>query len=475
MLDRDAGLFRLAPAGVTVPAARRYLPGTMVLETSWGTRGGWIIVRDVLLIGPWHHDARPLAARTAARRPTTTPTTSCCAPSAASTARCRSSLDCEPVFDYGRVRAALGVRRRRTTTRRSRAPTASDVELRLTTDLQPRHRGPARHRAPPDEGGRDASSARCPGASTRRRARYDDAYARLVVDRAPLAALARPRRVPRPPVARGPAAQRADAQGPDLRADRRDRRRRHHLAARDARRRAQLGLPLHLDPRLDVRALGPLHARLRLGGERLLLLRRRRRRGRARAGCRSCTASTARAELPERDARPPVGLRERAPRAGRQRRARPAPARRVGRGARLGLPAHASRDHLPERVWPMLVRQVEAALAHWREPDRGIWEVRGEPQALHLVEAHVLGGARPRRAAGRAARGLGPRRRAGAPSADEIHADICANALDERGVFTQHYDTDGARRLGAADAAGALPARPTTRASARRCWRSPTS
>ena len=28
----------------------------MVLETSWGTRGGWIIVRDVLLIGPWHHE-----------------------------------------------------------------------------------------------------------------------------------------------------------------------------------------------------------------------------------------------------------------------------------------------------------------------------------------------------------------------------------------------------------------------------------
>jgi GH15 family glucan-1,4-alpha-glucosidase len=27
-------------------------------------------------------------------------------------------------------------------------------------------------------------------------------------------------------------------------------------------------------------------------------------------------------------------------------------------------------------------------------------------------------------------------------SADEIKADICANALDERGVFTQHYDTD---------------------------------
>ena len=37
-----------------------------------------------------------------------------------------------------------------------------------------------------------------------------------------------------------------------------------------------------LDPRLDVHALGPLHARLRLGGQRLLLLHRRRRRGRGR-------------------------------------------------------------------------------------------------------------------------------------------------------------------------------------------------
>src|SRR5579863_9856823 len=56
LLDRDAGSFRLAPAGVNVPAARRYLPGTMVLETSWGTGSGWIIVRDALLIGGWHHE-----------------------------------------------------------------------------------------------------------------------------------------------------------------------------------------------------------------------------------------------------------------------------------------------------------------------------------------------------------------------------------------------------------------------------------
>src|SRR5437660_3043532 len=56
ILDRDAGGFRLGPADMMVPAARRYLPGTLVLETSWGTPTGWIIVRDVLLMGPWHHD-----------------------------------------------------------------------------------------------------------------------------------------------------------------------------------------------------------------------------------------------------------------------------------------------------------------------------------------------------------------------------------------------------------------------------------
>jgi hypothetical protein len=42
-----------------VPAARRYLAGTMVLETSCGTSTGWLIVRDVLLSGPWRHEAEP--------------------------------------------------------------------------------------------------------------------------------------------------------------------------------------------------------------------------------------------------------------------------------------------------------------------------------------------------------------------------------------------------------------------------------
>jgi len=55
MLDRDAGTFRLGPAERSVPASRRYLPGTMVLETSWNVGEGWVIVREALLVGPWRN------------------------------------------------------------------------------------------------------------------------------------------------------------------------------------------------------------------------------------------------------------------------------------------------------------------------------------------------------------------------------------------------------------------------------------
>ena len=103
MLDRDAGGFRLGPAEVTVPAARRYLPGTMVLETSWGTPTGWIIVRDVLLMGPWHHGDGE-RSRTQRRAPTDYDASH----TLLRTVRCvngavQLTLDCEPVFDYGRV------------------------------------------------------------------------------------------------------------------------------------------------------------------------------------------------------------------------------------------------------------------------------------------------------------------------------------------------------------------------------------
>ena len=52
LLDRTAGDFRFGPTGTHVPHHRRYLPGTMVLETTWHTPTGWLLVQDFLSIGP---------------------------------------------------------------------------------------------------------------------------------------------------------------------------------------------------------------------------------------------------------------------------------------------------------------------------------------------------------------------------------------------------------------------------------------
>jgi hypothetical protein len=52
LLDRQAGYFRLGPFGANVPAARHYEPGTNTLVTTWEVRGGWVVVRDALTLGP---------------------------------------------------------------------------------------------------------------------------------------------------------------------------------------------------------------------------------------------------------------------------------------------------------------------------------------------------------------------------------------------------------------------------------------
>ena len=65
-------------------------------------------------------------------------------------------------------------------------------------------------------------------------------------------------------------------------------------------------------------------------------------------------------------------------------------------------------ERLPRRLWPIVQSQAECATGVWREPDQGIWEARGKPQHYVFVQAHVLGGARPRRQARRVARRSGP-------------------------------------------------------------------
>src|SRR5215469_31557 len=58
LLDRSAGTFRFGPSNAQVPQHRRYVPGTMVLETTWHTPTGWMTVQDFLAVGPVAGGAR---------------------------------------------------------------------------------------------------------------------------------------------------------------------------------------------------------------------------------------------------------------------------------------------------------------------------------------------------------------------------------------------------------------------------------
>jgi GH15 family glucan-1,4-alpha-glucosidase len=98
-------------------------------------------------------------------------------------------------------------------------------------------------------------------------------------------------------------------------------------------------------------------------------------------------------------------------------------------------------QRLPRRLWPIVQAQAECATRVWREPDQGIWEARGKPQ--HYVSSKLMCWVALDRAAKLAhIRGdpeLGATWQA---TAEEIHADILANGVSDRGVLRQHYETD---------------------------------
>jgi GH15 family glucan-1,4-alpha-glucosidase len=101
LLDRRAGGFRVGPYGVVVPLSTRYLPGTMVLETTWMTPQGWIVVRDGLTIGAWHDDH---ADETSHTRPPTDYDADHMLIRAIECVQGEVQVEavCEPIFDYGR-------------------------------------------------------------------------------------------------------------------------------------------------------------------------------------------------------------------------------------------------------------------------------------------------------------------------------------------------------------------------------------
>jgi alpha,alpha-trehalase len=437
ILDRDAGMFRLGPDGVAVPAARRYLPGTMVLETSWGTRGGWIIVRDLLLIGPWHHETE--RAYTRRRAPTDYDADHVLL----RLVRCvngevQVNLDCEPKFDYGRVPARWDYEGPGYHEAAARG-NGVDTELRLTTSMRVGFEGPrATARTLMKEG--ETSFVALSWSEHEAPRTYEEAYARHVwtahhwqhwldhgtfpdhpwrtflqrsaltlkgLSYAPTGALVAAATTSLP-----------ETPGGERNWDYR------YTWFRDATFMLwglyTLGFDWEANDFLYFIAdcveaeEGRLQIMYGIGGE---------------------------AELTETTLDHLSGYENARPvRAGND--AYQQNQHDVWGAVLDSVYLHTkSRDHLPERVWPILRKQVEDAIAHWREPDQGIWEVRGDPK--HFTASKVMCWVAAARGADLAdERGDEERAKRWRAGAEKIKADVLAKDVSKRGVFRQHDKTD---------------------------------
>src|SRR3954449_770870 len=435
MLDRDAGSFRLAPVDTAVPAGQRYLPGTMVLETTWGTRTGWVIVRDVLLIGPWHHDDE--RSHTHRRSPTDNDAdhvllrTMRCV-----NGRVEMHMECEPRVDYGRKAvvweyAGAGYGKAIGTAE------GEDLQLTLATDLRIGFEGGrARARTTLRDG--DTAFIALSWSEHGGPETYDDAYHRLVftadywhewlshgefpdhpwrtyLQRSALT-LKGLTYAPTGAMVAAATTWLPETPGGERNWDYR------YSWIRDSTFMLWGLYTLGFDEEAndffyfiaDVAKANDLQVMYGVGGER---------------------------ELEERILDHLTGYDGASP-------------VRVGNdawhhrqhdvwGVLLdSVRLHTrSGDRLDDRLWHMLSRQVETALAHWREPDRGIWEVRGEPK--HFTSSKLFCWVAADRGA-RLARLRGDDEAAARwrAAAEEIHADVCEHGTDARGVFVQHYDTD---------------------------------
>jgi GH15 family glucan-1,4-alpha-glucosidase len=436
ILDRDAGSFRLGPAHANVPAGRRYIPGTMVLETTWETRMGWVIVRDALSIGPWHHDQE--RSESHRRSPTDHDADhvllrliTCVEGSA------EINLDCEPAFDYGGLASEWSY----PATGYHEAIAKSegmDTALRLVTDMRLGFEGPrARARTILREGevafaalgwsthplpssheeaeewiGRTARHWR----EWLKHGTFPDHEWRSYLQRSALTLKGLTFR-PTGAMIAAPTTSLPETPGGDRNWDYR------YSWIRDSTFMLWALYTLGFDEEAndffyfvaDVAEAeeGRLQIMYGIDG-----------------------AST----LEEQELNHLSGYDQ----------AKPV---RIGNGAYNqdqhdvwgavldSIYLHTrSRDQLPDRLWPIIKRQVETALERWREPDRGIWEVRGEPK--HFTSSKMMCWVAADRGA-RLARIRADTRMAEhwETAAAEIHADICAHGLDHRGVFVQHYDT----------------------------------
>ncbi len=435
LLDRGAGYFRFAPYGINVPTARSYEPGTHVLVTTWHTPGGWLEVRDALVMAP----------RTGPDA--TTPHTRPPADDDAEhlfvrTARCMAGsveveLVCEPAFDYGRTPASWALADQDGHTADA---TGAGQTIRLHTDLTLGAEGNAvrgRHVLQAGEtvfgalswssvldGPADHVDATGRLDATRDfwrrwlgRARIPDHPLRHYVERSALV-IKGLTYMPTGATVAALTTSLPETPGGERNWDYR------FTWMRDSTFTLQALHYLLLDWEADefmqfVADVEPNED----GGLQIMY---------GIDGRRDLTEST-RDDLSGYDGARPV---------------------RVGNGAfdqrqndvygavLDSILLHTRRaQRLPGRLWPIVQAQAAGAARVWTEPDQGIWEARGKPQ--HYVSSKILCWVAMDRAAKLAAiRGEPDLEKTWAGIAEEIHADILEHGVSERGVLRQHYETD---------------------------------
>ena len=435
LLDRQAGSFRIAPFGITVPTERQYEPGTNTLVTTWNTPTGWILVRDALAMGPWDHEdevtphTRPPADDDADH--VLVRTVECVA------GQVDVELVCEPVFDYGRAQAEWTLV---DGSRQTADASGADVTIRLQTDMALGiERGRVRARHTLRQGDRafcslswaeglaspaDVDDAAARLAATTRywrnwlgAARFVDHRWRPIIQRSALT-IKGLTYMPTGATVAALTTSLPETPGGERNWDYR------YAWMRDSTFTLQALHYLMLDWEADefMQFVADLEAN-EDGGLQIMY---------GIDGRRDLTEST-RDELSGYAGARPV---------------------RIGNGAfdqrqndvfgavLDSILLHTRRsERLPRSLWPIVQAQAECATRVWQSADQGIWEARGKPQ--HYVSSKLMCWVALDRAAKLAKiRGDAELEATWAATAAEIREDILARGVSDRGVLRQHYDTD---------------------------------
>ena len=442
LLDRTAGLFRFGPATTQVPQHRRYVPGTMVLETTWQTPTGWMVVKDFLAVGRVQHEGRRPDYH---RAPADFGAVSALVRIATCiSGRVETVVNCGPVFNYGSTMGTWSYSSE-SYDAMTIAAAEGDTQLKLAGNIPLGVIGARSYGRTTLTPGQSAFVALSWGDDARVPANQDEAFSALnttidywrdwlsaaripdhpwkpYLDRsaltlkglsyAPTGAIMAASTTSLPETPGG--ARNWDYRFTWIRDSAFMLRALYRLGF-DWEAIEYWGFVLDAVTGGDLKNKPTLQIMYGIGGER---------------------------DLTERTLDHLSGWRG----------ARPV---RVGNGAfdqqqhdvwgmiidALDVQFHAGASQIVAPVWEGLAGFIDAALEHWREPDQGIWEVRGDPK--HFVASKVMCWVAAARGADLAEeRGDAERAKHWRAGADEIKAEVLDKGVSKRKVFRQHYETD---------------------------------